>query len=268
MLYKDDEIPKDGISIDDLDDEAIEDAIRGKKLEDDEETPDDPSKSNNVNEKEEPSQEGEGIPDEKIEVPFHKHPRFREIIEKTHKLSEDLELANKTIEELKNSKKENEGEEMAGWFGELYGDSEETKTAWKIYKTQSLKDREETKREILAEIEARNSAVVQEEARWNNWVDGEISRLQDEGEKFDVNKLKKVMVDYRPTTEDGKSLDFDKGLELYKKLYGSNEDKDKNKIRKQIADTTTTKANKSDSGYMTPGSLRHKSFSTLAEEGE
>lgn len=268
MLYKDDEIRTDGIPLDELDDESIDKAIKGEKLEDDEETPDDSSKSNNVKEGDKAIASGQDTDDEKIEVPFHKHPRFREIIEKTHKLSEDLELANKTIEELKNSKKEDEGEETAGWFKELYGDSEETKIAWKIYKTQSLKDREETKREILAEIEARNSAVVQEEARWNNWVDGEISRLQDEGEKFDVNKLKKVMVDYRPTTEDGKSLDFDKGLELYKKLYGSNEDKDKNKIRKQIADTTTTKANKSDSGYMTPGSLRHKSFSTLAEEGE
>ena len=96
MLYKDDEIPKDGISIDDLDDAAIEDAIKGKKLEDDEETPDDPSKSNNVKEEDKATASGQDTDDEKIEVPFHKHPRFREIIEKTHKLSEDLELANKT----------------------------------------------------------------------------------------------------------------------------------------------------------------------------
>jgi len=267
MLYKDDEIRTDGIPLDELDDESIDKAIKGEKLEDDEETPDDSSKSNNVKEKEEPSQEGDDTPSAK-DIPFHKHPRFKEVIEKTHKLSEELELANKTIEELKSSKKENESEEMAGWFEELYGDSEETKAAWKIYRTQSQKDREETKREILAEIEARNSAIVNEEKKWNGWVDSEISRLQDEGEKFDVNKLKKVMVDYRPTTEDGKSLDFNKGIELYKKLYGSNDDKDKNKIRKQIADTTTTKANKSESGYMTPGSLRNKSFLTLAEENE
>ena len=78
------------------------------------------------------------------------------------------------------------------------------------------------------------------------------------------------MVDYRPSTEDGNSLDFDKGLALYKKLYGEDDNKDKNKIRKQIADTTVngTKSTKSDSGYMTPGSLRNKSFLTLAEEGE
>jgi len=159
---------------------------------------------------------------------------------------------------------------MAGWFKELYGDSEEVKTAWKIYNSQSKRDKEETKREILAELESRNNLIKQEESKYNDWVTNEVVRLQDEGEKFDKNKLLKIMADYRPTTEDGRSLDFNKGIELYKKIYNEDDNKDKNKIRKQIADNTVndTKANKSDNKPLTFKDLRHKSFLSLIQDEE
>lgn len=276
FIEKDEELHLDGKRLDDLDDKSIDEAVKGAVEGEEDDTPDDSSSSKKdiKDEKEKPSHQGEDIDDENKDVPFHKHPRFRELINKNKELTENFNEALNTINELKasfNNKKE-DSEEMAGWFKELYGDSEEVKTAWKIYNQQTLQERERVKREILAEFESKEIKAKQEDEKWNNWVNNEVERLEDEGENFDRNKLLKIMKDYRPTTEDGSSLDFNKGLDLYKKIYNNDnaDDKNKNTIKKKIADTTTdsTKNNKNEHPFLTQKELRHKSFLSLTEDNE
>lgn len=263
MLYKDsDEIRQDGIPLDELDDEKIDKAIKGD-VENEETPPASPAET--TKEEEKATASGQDTDDEK-EVPFHKHPRFQEIIHSNSDLKEKLELANKAIEELKTVKKV-EDEPIAGWFKELYGENED---AWKIYNTQSKRDREETKREILAELENKSKSQEQESVKWNNWVDNEVIKLAEDGHKFDRNKLMKIMVDYKPTDETG-NLDFNKGIDLYEKLYKEEPiDKDKSNIKKKIADTTTSagKSIQDKPAFLTAKQLRYKSFTTLAEDSE
>ncbi len=290
MLFKDeDEIKQGGIDIDELeDDELIEKATKPDEeqeeekeeaSDEEEETEETPGGSSPEKKTEEdsPSHQGEDEEegksqkpdntDDEENVPFHKHPRFRELTRSKRENSEALKKANETIEELSKKVEESKVEEddkIAPWFIDLYGENEE---AWKIYNTQSKADKAQMKKEIVEELGAQAKQPQKEEDDRNAWIESEVGRLEDEGNEFDRNKLLKIMVDYTPTNNEG-TLDFDKGLVLYNKLNKTvAKDKTKTKLKKKIADSTTSnkKTTKSEPKFMTSEMLRHKSMQALAE---
>lgn len=169
--------------------------------------------------------------DDEKNVPFHKHPRWKE-------LQKELKAKEKEIEELKSFKGEvNEKfskmetkEKVPKWFSELYGENQE---AWEAYSEHNATERKKMKQEILDEINQEKSKENERVSKWNNWVSDEIQKLKDEGLKFDKNKLMKIAVDYKPTDEEG-NIDFKKAYEILQ----FTEKKTDNASKKKIADDT------------------------------
>lgn len=207
-------------------------------LEEETETPAE-SQPETTNEEEEPSQEGDNIPDESPQeenIPFHKHPRFQEVIQEKNTLKEQLEDQRKRFEELESSfdKKIDSlqsptQQQLDPNLVTLLGENPDHHRAWKN-SLQAQKDA--WMKEVRESIAKEQQEQQAETARWNKWVEDSISGLESEGKKFDRNKLMDVAVKYRPTDDQG-NIDFSKAYELYEQL--TPKDTAKSKARKKAA---------------------------------
>lgn len=202
---------------------------------------------------------------EEDNVPFHKHPRFKELIDEKNKAQEKVDQLEKLfieVQQNQNKQTDTKDEEIPREFTELFGENEE---AWGLFKgllnnfTQAKLDAFEASQE-----KAKQEAVKQQE-QVNKWRDAEFQRLQDEGKEFDKDKLRDVLVKYQPTRIDESGevvLDFDKAYELYKVLNKKPDDsqpaKDTRKeVRKKIVnDDTKTSTSEEDKEFWTPADFR------------
>jgi hypothetical protein len=208
-------------------------------------------------------EEGESTPEK--DIPFHKHPRWIEREREAEELRAKVEEDQRIIAELKSFKEEiaqklPHDSVVPDWFQELYGNNQ---VAWQKYSEYDKQQREQIKRDIIAEQEQARSQIAEESNRWNKWVDTEIDKLSSDGAKFDKNKLIKVMLDYRPTDENN-NFDFKAGLKIYQALEGN--DNSASQARKELADTTTRSSSRGEpkkKDYMTPADLRNRSWMSL-----
>jgi len=123
----------EGQNLDSLDDifTEPESAFEEKPTEESEKETDNSSESSteiNENEKE-PSQKGEpkkANTSAEENIPFHKHPRFKELIEENKKLKEEIEQTRTEFsQKLESIKNEPTTEQIPESFKKLYGDSPE-----------------------------------------------------------------------------------------------------------------------------------------------
>lgn len=218
-------------------------------------------------EKDEPAA-GESTP--KVEdVPFHKHPRWIER-ETELKSLRDAEAEHsrelqelKTLQEETAKRLEHTDSVVPDWFKELYGDNA---SAWRKYEAVQMDQEKKIEQRILDRQEEIRKAQIDESQRWNKWVDGEIEKLQSEGNTFDRNKLIKTMLEYRPTDESN-NFDFKAGLKIYQALEAKEvtDTKGSSDARKELADAAikTSRNEPPKKDYMTPADLRHRSWSSL-----
>lgn len=204
--------------------------------------------------------EGANTPEENI--PFHKHPRWIEREKELTTLREQREADAKAIAELKeqSSKHQDPSTSVPDWFKELYGDNQ---AAWQKYDEHEQTKEQEIEKRILDRQKQATQQQAEEAAHWNRWVDGEIKKLEDEGNKFDRNELIKTMLKYRPTDENN-NFDFKAGYEIYDTMRAK-EDPAKSLARKQLADTTSgsSKGEPARKDYKTASDLRNRSWGNL-----
>lgn len=210
--------------------------------------------------------------DNEDNLPFHKHPRWIERDNELNSLKEREEERERELAELRSFKEETErkfshferteGSKIPNWFVELYGENE---AAWQAYSEHEKAQREEIKREAIAELEQRSQQAVQEEERWVKWAQDSFTKLEGKGYQFDRNELADVMVKYRPTDENN-NLDFEAGYEILT-LQKQKEAQDpvKSHARKAIADVATKSSTgeKTKKDYLSSHDLRGKSWNQL-----
>ncbi len=183
-----------------------------------------------------PPQGGDNTPDVKDE-PFHKNPRFKRLVEEKNQLHSEVETLKTQLQELgtKVNNPIQANSQVPDWFVELFGNSPE---AWSKYQTKQTEERNTIKQEVMRELESRATEQRQNQEKWNNWVGQQVESLKDEGLSFDNNELMKVMVDYRPTDDEG-NLDFKKGFAILSKIKPSDNSVD---AKKKIAGATSSGA--------------------------
>ena len=208
-------------------------------------------------------EEGDNTPDEK-NLPFHEHPRWKEREKELKELRERDETTAKELADLKAFKEKTEKTfapqetKIPDWFRELYGDNE---IAYQKYQEHEQSKEQEIEQRILAKQQEEVQKTAQETAKWSKWVEDNITKLEEDGAKFDRNKLIKTMLDYRPTDEAG-NFDFQKGYKIYEAL--NPEEKPDIEARKKIADTSISKKGESPKkDYMTSAELRRQSWQSL-----
>lgn len=185
----------------------------------------------------EPTEEGENTEDSEDQeskdseentperTPFHKHPRFREIIQAKKEAEAKAKAADEERQALlerldKIERNVTPKEDIPEWFTEGFGESPDL---WKKFNEYNTQTREQLKQEVIDEIQGKEQARTKQDEESRKYVRDEIQRLKDDGNDFDENKLKKFMLDY-------KVLDFDKGLELYQSLNKNDSVSTKKKI--------------------------------------
>jgi len=130
--------------------------------------------------------------DDKEQLPFNEHPRWKELLEKDKQ--RDAELAElrsfrEQAEPLISKFQPKEEVNIPSWFG---GDE----TAWKAYKADQdrLVDEAETRalKRIREEQESQDKRIKDA----NAWFESTVSELESTGAKVDRNKLLKTAMDY------------------------------------------------------------------------
>jgi cell division protein FtsB len=210
--------------------------------------------------------EGE-VPTE--ELPFHAHPRWKQREAELQELRQSNEETARELAELRASQEETsqrlkpQDSNIPDWFTELYGEND---VAWRKYSEHEQKRTEEIEARVFQRQEESRQKQAQETQRWDNWVETQITKLQDTGATFDRNKFVSTMLEYRPTDENN-NLDFNAGFKIYQALEGK-PDTAKSEARKQLADTTTktsTRGEPQKKDYKTSQDLRNKSWENLLE---
>lgn len=232
------DIPHEGGELDD--EEKVENPSESQTEKDEKESPsqkgdEDKKESKDDKDKDKDSKKSDKTSDEEEDkIPFHKHPRFQELVKERNELREEVEELNRKVDEgfSKIEKDSGKNKDIPAWFSRLYGDDPEV---WKEYERADKERREEIKAEIREEFEERRKNEEADVVKNNQWVRESLQTLKDEGHKFEKNELLKIMVDYQPTDEKG-NLDFHRGLEIYNKINEKNPDKAN--ARKKIAGNT------------------------------
>jgi len=239
MKIKDElaELPSDGTKLDDI------------EKEEEIETPADSQ----------PEKKEEEEKEEK-ETPFHEHPRFKELVEEKNTYKADLEKLREDTESKFSEMKESQSKTgtIPNWFTELYGEND---VAWTKYQEQDKTSREEIKREIREEFKQEEETKKDSIKKWEDRIDEQLKELEDEGEKFDRNELKKIMEE-KPTYTQSGEFNFREKLELLK--LRKSKDPKKVKARKEIVDDDgKSKAEPGDKKWFTPEDMRGKGWDGL-----
>jgi hypothetical protein len=196
----------------------------------------------------------------KEEEPFHKRweshsKNLKEELEAKHQA--ELQTLREEFE-TKYSPKEEPNADIPKWFSKVYGNDPEL---WSDYQEHEVSLVEKAKQEIVNEQE--NSK--KEEQYWNQWVDDQVTVLQNAGHSFDRNELLKAVMDYRPTDAEG-NLDFNAALKILEIQKTKESDPVKLVARKQFADGATRSTNKGESvkkDYVSSVDIRKKNWSDL-----
>ena len=248
----------DGQSLDTLEDIFVEQesAFETKPAEEGEKENENSAESStetNENGKE-PSQEGEPEKDNtsvEENIPFHKHPRFKEIIEENKKLKDEIEqVRTEFSQKLESIKNEPTTEQIPESFKKLYGDSPEIWAAWNEYLSEEkAKIKEEVFANIRAEAEKKEKEVMllkQKEKEAQQYFENQFAEIESQDGKIDRNAIIKVLDQYHCVDPETNLYDIKAAYDIYKKINRA--DSEKSNKRKEIADTTTSKGNSTSEG--------------------
>lgn len=246
------------------DDEQVEDAPAESPTENanEEENPSHQGDKEDEGEGTAPNSEGTQNTDDET-IPFHKDPRWQEMRSELQKYKDEIENLKNIPDQLKDLQKKSD--ELPPEWVAVYGDDDVSRKAYKINQemvsTATKAAIEAYKHDQAAEAE--RAAKIESDNK--QWVQSEISKLQDSGEKFDKNKLMKVAVDYQPFDENG-NISFSKALKIYRMIESAEAKQDNSvSIQKQVAAKTQSTNQGGSSAEPKPSvnSLRSRSFHSL-----
>lgn len=178
-------------------------------------------------------------PDEE-ELPFHKHPRFKELTKKNRELEEKLD------EVLRKPQSQEKEETIPAEWIALYGDDEKSAQAWKIQK-QFLEDNFNRNRDsILNEIDSRSKREAEEFRKESEFIEESLENLDNLTSK-DKKPFLQFVEKISPKDADGEVTDYADFGEAWE-IYQSIRDKQNtpnNSQKKQLAARSMTRSNES-----------------------
>lgn len=200
--------------------------------------------------------------DDESNIPFHKHPRFKELVEERNDLRRQFEELRTTVDTVQQKiVPSNEDVKIPNWFQKLYGDDRES---WQEYQADEKERFNALKQSIVQEQVESQKKYEESVKRWEGYSKDQMQALEDEGKSFDRNELMKVVLDYQPTDAQG-NFDFKKAYQILELKAKAEHDPAKSEARKNLA-ASTTSDNKGESNpkdYKTPNDFRGKSIFDL-----
>lgn len=219
---------------------------------------------------ESPSPDGDSSQDDSNNLPFHKHPRWKEMYQSKKQLEDEVRQLRSQMEE-KLARVEQPNTEVPERWKRLLGENPD---AWAMWR----EEQEALKRDIIEQVrslgEAERQAQIAAQKESETYVERSLNELEDEGKTFDRNELVKFLVDFKqkyktvPMDEDG-NIDFRAGYELFSQFKSEKQEAGKSKMtaRKRIADFTTSngsqRAEAPERDFLTSSDLRSQDWDTL-----
>lgn len=200
--------------------------------------------------------------DDEDKVPFHKHPRFKELIEERNELRRQFEELRTTVDTVQQKiVPQNQEETIPQWFKGVYGDDV---AMWKDYQSYEQEKLSKMKESIYQEQQDSQKKYEESVKRWEGYSKDQMQALEDEGKSFDKNELMKVVLDYQPTDKQG-NFDFKKAYEILELKKMADHDPVKSAARKNLAASTTSnnKGEPKEKDYMTSDDFRGKNILDL-----
>ena len=172
-------------------------------------------------------------------LPFHKHPRFKNLIKENKELKTMLAEINEKLSVNPKGQEADQGNDtIPNWFKSIYGDNQE------LYKEFSAHSGQQQKEIVAKAVETLREEFTRpqrEAEQVQTWIHDKITELHDDGEEFQEEDLISVMKEYTPFGENGQ-LDFRKGLKLMRAFATvkskDTTDKEKSEARKKIGAMT------------------------------
>ena len=189
------------------------------------------SESSTENGKQEGNENAQGEQKQEQQVPFHEHPRFKELITEKNTFSTQLQEALSKIAALeqRNSPTEKSQVKLPAWFAEGFGNNPDL---YAKYMEETSAMRTQIKKEILDEIGSQQKKQQDATAKWDKYVKDSLETLKADGLQFDDNELLATAEKWLPTNAKG-DIDFRKAYEIYA-LTQSTEKSEKSRARKEM----------------------------------
>lgn len=234
-----------------------------------EETPSE-SPTEKKQEREKPSQEGDNTPDEE-KIPFHKHPRWIAMQKEREDLRKKVEELEEKTKETQVAPQKDEETSLPNWWVIANGDSDLSRQAFQDFMQSQKSERERIKQEIIAEQRAQEQKSVEETKKWENLIENELSKLQEDGLRFDRNELLNIVAEYSPKDAAGNLvgpyISFRKAYDILE-LKNATIKKEKEEVvqkKKSTASLTTpdNSGRENDASSMTWQQLRKKGWGSF-----
>ena len=243
------DIKTEDIRLDNLSDDEMDNIGLETETDDSEE-----SQTETNQEEKSPSQEGENqdekksdnIPDDK-QIPFHEHPRFKELVEEKNNYKSQLEEMRNEIENLKQPAKQEQPTDAPQWFVNTFGggvNDEATNSLWKEYNNHNQAQQEAIIQRTIEKIKTEQAQEARQSQEAKDYVENQIKEIESTGKKVDRKELIRVINDYRPIDEQG-NWNIKKAFQILE-FEQSQQKKDKNQkqdaksiARRKIAEIDT-----------------------------
>lgn len=174
-----------------------------------------------------PSHQGEeakadNTDDEKKDVPFHEHPRWKEIHSQNKAFEKELKSTKSTLEQvvsqneamlaaftaLKEGKKD---VELDPRFAAAVGNDDVAKEFFNYMREMISQEKDATKKQLLEEIQAEQQKAQQQVQQYQEMIDTEFEKMEADGLVFDREEVLKIAKEYETG---GYLLDFRKAYKL------------------------------------------------------
>lgn len=189
------------------------------------------------------------------ELPFHKHPRFKALVDEKNAYKAKLDELEKFKEETETKLKSIETKpdsDIPEWFVEVFGENPE---AYAQYQDQNKTDRDSLKSELLAELKQSSSKADADLVEGQKYIDDQVELIKEKGITFDRNSLMKAMNDEPIFNKDG-NLDFITKARMLELESKSDPEKGKIIKRKISEDGTKSGEEEKPRTYRTPEEMR------------
>jgi len=200
-------------------------------------------------EEEDPSQEGENTPDEpkekpEADVPFHKHPRFQQLVKERDQEREAREALEARLSELETKQVNSQPKSAPPEFVHLFGDNPD------FYQEFSRLTQAEAKKivdERMSQLERERQEADNKQKQATEFIEKSLAELADETgidltnpKCSERNEIMDIAVKYRPIDDQG-NIDMRKSYDLWKQIKPK---KDDTIAKKQLASSTMDKTKK------------------------
>ncbi len=229
---------------------------------DEEKTTDDKSPSQEGEESEEESEEKseeeteDNTPDEQENVPFHKHPRWKQRQQEMEELKSQNEKLGDELRQFVEAQKANSNQEFVpdDEFKYLFGENPD---AYKKFRDITEKYAKEVADKQIQSFKQEQERVQKETQKWEEHLENTLDTLSvDTGIKLtksDRNAVYKMAIDIKPTDDEG-NISIEKAFDLWTKLREPKSAEGKKKVA--AMSTTKDKASAPSKDYMTSDDLR------------